>query len=51
MIKRGADFFEKFAVASFAVGLFQNNILAVVFGVCSITISLVITRRLEGMGK
>jgi hypothetical protein len=51
MIKRGADFFEKFAVASFAIGLFQNNTLAVVFGVCSIIISLAITRRLEGRWK
>jgi len=47
MMKRGADFFEKFAVASFAVGLFQDNTLAVVFGVCSIITSLGVTRWLE----
>jgi hypothetical protein len=46
-----ADFFEKFSVAAFAVGLFQNNALAVVFGICSIIISLATTHWLEGRGK
>jgi len=51
MIKRVADFFEKFAVASFAVGLFQNNTLAIVLGCCSFAASVFLTRLLEKRSK
>ena len=47
MIKRMADFLEKFAVASFAVGIFQLKILAVVFGIASFVACMIITHRMN----
>ena len=50
MIKRLADFFEKFAVAALAIGMFQSNALAVIFGVCSFATSLTMTYWLGRLG-
>ena len=47
MIKRMADFLEKFAVASFAVGLFQNKFLAIILGLITFTASMILTQNME----
>jgi hypothetical protein len=48
IIKRMADWLGKMSVAALAIGLFQNNALAVAFGVAAIAACLAMTRWLEG---
>ena len=43
MLKRLADFLEKFSIASFAIGVFQNESLGFLFGALCFVLSFVIT--------
>ena len=43
LLKRLADFFEKFSIASFAVGVFQAETLGILFGICCLCLSIFIT--------
>lgn len=43
--KRLADVFEKFAVASFALGAYQGHISAGVIGLAFLVMSLILTWR------
>ena len=47
MRKRIADILEKFAVGSLLVGLYQQRLLAVMFGVAGLIACLHVTRRIE----
>lgn len=43
LLKRSADFFEKFSIASFAVGVFQTETLGIWFGIACLCLSMFIT--------
>lgn len=45
LLKRSADFFEKFSIASFAVGIFQTKTLGILFGICCLCFSMFITYK------
>ena len=47
MVKRIADILEKFAVGSLLIGLYQQNILAVLLGFAGIIACLYLTRRAQ----
>ena len=47
MVKRIADILEKFAVGSLLIGLYQQNVLAVILGIAGLIACLHVTRRIQ----
>ncbi len=47
MLKRIADILEKFAVGSLLIGLYQQQILAVILGIAGLIACLHVTRRMQ----
>ena len=47
MVKRIADWLEKFSVLSAGIGVFQGKALGVAIAVLAIAISLWLTKRME----
>ncbi|MFU2207236.1 hypothetical protein [Solidesulfovibrio sp. C21] len=47
MVKRAADWLEKFSVAAMAVGVFQEKVLGVFIGAACLAGCMYLTRRLK----
>lgn len=47
MVKRAADWLEKFSVAAMAVGVFQEKVLGVMIGAACLVGCMYLTRRLK----
>ena len=47
LIKRSSDFLEKMSIASFAVGIFQSQMIGILLGTLCITVCGFLTYFLE----